>query len=81
MWKSYYEAFLSAYFFFPYMLSRQSVTKRKINKVRRNYQQPEGFFNVDYTSVMLYLIKSHVKKLQKYNVQNIVKNEEMYPQT
>lgn len=63
------------------MLSRQSVTKRKINKVRRNYQQPEGFVNVDYTSVMLYLIKSHVKNCRNIMSQNIVKNEEMYPQT
>lgn len=64
------------------MLSRQSVTKRKINKVRRNYQEPEGFVNVDRdTSVMLYLIKSHVKNCRNIMSQNIVKNEEMYPQT
>ena len=65
------------------MLSRQSVTKRKANKARRNYQQPGGLVNVDYTSVMLYPIKSHVKKSAEIliHVQNIVKNEAIYSQT
>lgn len=65
------------------MFSRQSVTKRKANKDRRNYQQPGGLVNVDYTTVLLYRIKGHVKKTTEIlsYVQNIVKNEAIYSQT